>query len=108
MEIISNSTTFGYRTDKVKSKPTSVCDVFDLKKIPGKRSLEKKARRELLVPRDTIQPDILDRMTEGPVTDIVQQGGDDKELRLLPADRSSETIIVRKVPEKQQPQAIDT
>ena len=36
------STTFGYRTDKVKVKPTSVCDVFDLKKIPGKRSLEKK------------------------------------------------------------------
>ena len=35
------STTFGYRTDKVKSKPTSVCDVFDLKKIPGK-FLEKK------------------------------------------------------------------
>jgi len=36
------STTFGYRTDKVKSAPTSVCDVFDLKKYPGKRSLEKK------------------------------------------------------------------
>jgi len=35
------STTFGYRTDLVKTKPTSVCDVFDLKKIPGKRSLEK-------------------------------------------------------------------
>jgi len=36
------STTFGYRTDKVKEKPTSVCDVFDLKKFPGKRSLEKR------------------------------------------------------------------
>ena len=36
------STTFGYRTDKVKTKPTSVCDVFDIKKFPGKRSLEKK------------------------------------------------------------------
>ena len=36
------STTFGYRTDKFKTKPTSVCDVFDLKKFPGKRSLEKK------------------------------------------------------------------
>ncbi len=35
------STTFGYRIDKVKTKPTSVCDVFDLKKIPGKRALEK-------------------------------------------------------------------
>ena len=35
------STTFGYRTDMVKSKPTSVCDVFDIKKFPGKRSLEK-------------------------------------------------------------------
>jgi putative spermidine/putrescine transport system substrate-binding protein len=36
------STTFGYRTDMVKSKPTSVCDVFDVKKFPGKRSLEKR------------------------------------------------------------------
>ena len=35
------STTFGYRTDMVKTAPTSVCDVFDLKKFPGKRSLEK-------------------------------------------------------------------
>ena len=36
------STTFGYRTDKVSdSRPTS-CDVFDLKKFPGKRSLEKR------------------------------------------------------------------
>jgi putative spermidine/putrescine transport system substrate-binding protein len=36
------STAFGYRTDLVKAKPTSVCDVFDLEKIPGKRTLEKK------------------------------------------------------------------
>jgi putative spermidine/putrescine transport system substrate-binding protein len=35
------STTFGYRTDMVSSKPTSVCDVFDLEKFPGKRALEK-------------------------------------------------------------------
>lgn len=36
------STTFGYRTDKFKKKPTSVCDVFDLKNFPGKRALEKR------------------------------------------------------------------
>ena len=36
------STTFGYRTDKVKTPPTSINDVFDLEKIPGKRSLEKR------------------------------------------------------------------
>lgn len=36
------STTFGYRTDKVKTPPTSIADVFDLQKIPGKRALEKK------------------------------------------------------------------
>jgi putative spermidine/putrescine transport system substrate-binding protein len=36
------STTFGYRTDMVSEAPTSVCDVFDLEKFPGKRSLEKK------------------------------------------------------------------
>ena len=35
------STTFGYRTDLVKTAPTSINDVFDLKKIPGKRALEK-------------------------------------------------------------------
>ena len=35
------STTFGYRTDLVKEPPTSIADVFDLEKIPGKRSLEK-------------------------------------------------------------------
>ena len=35
------STTFGYRTDKVAEAPTSVCDVFDTAKIPGKRALEK-------------------------------------------------------------------
>ena len=37
------STTFGYRTDMVgDTPPTSVCDVFDLEKYPGKRSLEKR------------------------------------------------------------------
>lgn len=36
------STTFGYRTDLVKVAPTSIADVFDLEKNPGKRSLEKK------------------------------------------------------------------
>lgn len=37
------STTFGYRTDMVgDNPPTSVCDVFDLEKYPGKRSLEKR------------------------------------------------------------------
>ena len=37
------STTFGYRTDKVGDEPpTSVCDVFDTAKYPGKRALEKR------------------------------------------------------------------
>ena len=36
------STTFGYRTDLVPVAPTSIADVFDMEKIPGKRSLEKK------------------------------------------------------------------
>ncbi len=36
------STTFGYRTDMVSEPPTSIQDVFDLEKIPGKRALEKK------------------------------------------------------------------
>ena len=42
------STTFGYRTDLVgDSAPTSINDVFDLEKFPGKRSLEKKAINNL-------------------------------------------------------------
>ncbi|SEW26285.1 putative spermidine/putrescine transport system substrate-binding protein [Aliiroseovarius sediminilitoris] len=37
------STTFGYRTDMVGDEPpTSVCDVFDLAKYPGKRALQKR------------------------------------------------------------------
>jgi putative spermidine/putrescine transport system substrate-binding protein len=36
------STTIGYRTDKVGSaKPSKIGDVFDLKKFPGKRALQK-------------------------------------------------------------------
>ena len=41
------STTFGYRTDLVATAPTGIADVFDLGKIPGKRSLEKKALNNL-------------------------------------------------------------
>ena len=37
------STTWGYRTDMVPTPPTSIEDAFDLNKIPGKRSMEKKA-----------------------------------------------------------------
>ncbi|MBC7140846.1 MAG: extracellular solute-binding protein, partial [Rhodobacteraceae bacterium] len=37
------STTFGYRTDLVgDTPPTTVCDVFDLEKYPGKRALQKR------------------------------------------------------------------
>lgn len=37
------STTFGYRTDLVgATPPSSVCDIFDLAKYPGKRSLQKR------------------------------------------------------------------
>ena len=36
------STTFAYRTDKVKTPPTTINDVFDLEKIPGKRALQNK------------------------------------------------------------------
>ena len=39
------STTFGYRNDIAEwngAQPTSICDVFDLEKFPGKRALEKR------------------------------------------------------------------
>lgn len=36
------STTFGYRKDLLDGTPTSIKDVFDLAKFPGKRSLEKR------------------------------------------------------------------
>jgi putative spermidine/putrescine transport system substrate-binding protein len=35
------STTFGYRTDKVSRPMSSICDIFDTKTFPGKRSLQK-------------------------------------------------------------------
>ncbi len=44
------STTFGYRTDVAEwngAVPTSICDVFDLQKFPGKRSLEKRPKKNL-------------------------------------------------------------
>jgi putative spermidine/putrescine transport system substrate-binding protein len=61
------STTFGYRTDKFGGKkPTTIADVFDLKKFPGKRSLEKKPINNLEwalladgVPKDEVY-DMLD------------------------------------------------
>ena len=39
------STTFGYRTDKLDNAPSSINDVFDLEKFPGKLALEKKPDR---------------------------------------------------------------
>jgi len=54
------STTFGYRTDKVgATPPTSINDVFDLEKFPGKRSLEKKAQNNLewALLADGVSPD---------------------------------------------------
>lgn len=39
---IAYSTVFGYRHDKLKNKPTRMADVFNLKKFPGKRALEKR------------------------------------------------------------------
>ena len=38
---IAYSTTFGYRTDLFDRAPSSINDVFDLKKFPGKRGLQK-------------------------------------------------------------------
>ncbi len=44
------STTFGYRTDVAAwngAVPTSVCDIFDLTKFPGKRALEKRPKKNI-------------------------------------------------------------
>jgi len=41
------STTFGYRTDLVSTPPTSINDVFDLAKIPGKRALERRPNNNM-------------------------------------------------------------
>ena len=53
------STTFGYRTDLVKSAPTTIADVFDLAKNPGKRSLEKRPINNLewALLADGVDPD---------------------------------------------------
>ncbi len=39
---IAYSTVFGYRSDAFDVAPTKMADVFDLKKFPGKRALEKR------------------------------------------------------------------
>ncbi|EKE45399.1 polyamine ABC trasnporter, periplasmic polyamine-binding protein [Oceaniovalibus guishaninsula JLT2003] len=47
---IAYSYTFGYRTDVDEwngEVPTEICDVFDLEKFPGKRSLEKRPHNNL-------------------------------------------------------------
>ena len=42
------STTFGYRTDVFKGQqPSTLADVFDLKKFPGKRALEKRPNNNM-------------------------------------------------------------
>ena len=44
------STTFGYRTNVAEwngAVPTSVCDIFDLEKFPGKRALEKRPKKNI-------------------------------------------------------------
>jgi putative spermidine/putrescine transport system substrate-binding protein len=42
------STTFGYRTDMVgNDPPKDLCAIFDLQKYPGKRSLEKRPKKNL-------------------------------------------------------------
>ena len=53
------STAFGYRTDLAKAPATSIADVFDLAKIPGKRSLEKKPINNLewALIADGVSPD---------------------------------------------------
>jgi putative spermidine/putrescine transport system substrate-binding protein len=53
------STTFGYRTDLVKVPPKTIGDVFDLKRIPGKRALEKRpiGNLEWALIADGVDPD---------------------------------------------------
>ena len=44
------STTFGYRTDVEAwngATPTSMCDIFDTEKFPGKRALEKRPKKNI-------------------------------------------------------------
>ena len=56
------STTFGYRTDLVGANPpTTIDDVFDLKKYPGKRTLEKVAVNNLewALLADGVSPDAI-------------------------------------------------
>ncbi len=53
------STTFGYREDLLSEAPTSISDVFDMEKFPGKRSLERKPINNLewALIADGVDPD---------------------------------------------------
>jgi len=52
------SIAFAYRTDKFDTPPKTIADVFDLKKFPGKRALEKKpvANLEWALIADGVDP----------------------------------------------------
>ena len=53
------ATTFGYRKDAFDTPPTTIADVFDLKKFPGGRTLEKKpiGNFEWALIADGVDPD---------------------------------------------------
>ncbi len=56
---IAYSTVFGYRSDAFDVGPTKMADVFDLKKFPGKRALEKRPdpNMEWALIADGVDPD---------------------------------------------------
>ena len=79
------STTFGYRTDMVGANPPDdICDVFDLKAYPGKRSLEKR-------PINNMEWALLcDGVAKGDVYDVLgTAAGQDRALAKLDTIKDS-------------------
>ena len=79
------STTVGYRTDMVgSSAPDNICDVFDLAKYPGKRSLEKR-------PINNMEWALLcDGVAKGDVYDVLgTAAGQDRALAKLDTIKDS-------------------
>lgn len=74
------STTFGYRNDVAEwngAVPTSICDVFDLEKFPGKRALEKR-------PKKNIEWALLcDGVAKEDLYDVMEEDGIDRALAKL-------------------------
>ena len=72
----------------------------------GDRAFQQEAVGKQLVLRHARQTDVLDRVAEGPMAQVVQQGRRDQPLGIPALHQSGEPIVMRQLLQIQQRQAI--